>query len=37
VFNPGGGGGTSNAKTFTVTNPPAPVVTGGTQAGTVGI
>src|SRR5882724_11304428 len=37
VVNPGGGGGTSNAKTFTVTNPPAPVVTGGTQAGTVGI
>src|SRR5205823_3619266 len=38
VVNPSGSNvGTSNVKTFTVSNPPAPVVTGGTQTGTVGI
>src|SRR5437764_2189091 len=38
VVNPSGSNvGTSNVKTFTISNPPAPVVTGGTQTGTVGI
>src|SRR5205823_6332085 len=38
VVNPSGSNvGTSNVKTFTISNPPAPVVTGGAQTGTVGI
>src|SRR5437899_5561231 len=38
VVNPGGGGGTSNAQTFTINNPPAPVITSATAvSGTTGV
>src|SRR5947208_3415758 len=38
VVNPGGSGGTSNAQTFTINNPPPPVISSASTAiGTVGI
>src|SRR5437899_1176059 len=38
VVNPGGSGGTSNAQTFTINNPPPPVISSASTAiGTVGV
>src|SRR5438477_11691605 len=38
VVNPGGSGGTSNAQTFTINNPPPPVISSAvTATGTVGV
>src|SRR5438552_6773769 len=38
VVNPGGGGGTSNAQTLTINNPPLPVISSGAVAtGPVGV